>query len=72
MLSIGHSHRRAVLILYLWAALVALGSVSFVIVGTAGVPIVAIAVAAVAGVVLTVWLPRWRPLEALVIAFTST
>ena len=31
MLRIGHGHRRAVLILYLWAAIVALGSVSFVI-----------------------------------------
>ncbi|MEP7334067.1 MAG: MraY family glycosyltransferase, partial [Terracoccus sp.] len=31
MLKIGHTHRRAVLILYLWAAIVALGSVSFVI-----------------------------------------
>ncbi|GAA1177515.1 MraY family glycosyltransferase [Ornithinimicrobium humiphilum] len=29
MLDIGHSHRRAVLLLYLWAALIAVGSVSF-------------------------------------------
>ena len=28
MLRIGHGHRRAVLLLYLWAAIVALGSVS--------------------------------------------
>ena len=29
MLDIGHSHRRAVVLLYLWAALIAAGTVSF-------------------------------------------
>jgi UDP-GlcNAc:undecaprenyl-phosphate GlcNAc-1-phosphate transferase len=64
MLRIGHGHRRAVLILYLWAAIVALGSVSFVI-WDGWRPLVVVGAAAVAGVVLTVWLPRWRPSERL-------
>ena len=60
MLRIGHSHRRAVLIMYLWAAIVALGSVSFVV-WEGWRPLGVLAVAAVLGVVLTVWLPKWRP-----------
>ncbi|WP_076258369.1 MraY family glycosyltransferase [Intrasporangium flavum] len=64
MLRIGHGHRRAVLILYLWAAIVALGSVSFVI-WDGWRPLVVVGAAAVLGVVLTVWLPRWRPVERL-------
>jgi UDP-GlcNAc:undecaprenyl-phosphate GlcNAc-1-phosphate transferase len=64
MLRIGHGHRRAVLILYLWAAIVALGSVSFVI-WDGWRPLAVVGVAAVVGVVLTVWLPRWRPVERL-------
>ena len=64
MLRIGHGHRRAVLILYLWAAIVALGSVSFVI-WDGWRPLAVVGVAAVLGVVLTVWLPRWSPVERL-------
>jgi UDP-GlcNAc:undecaprenyl-phosphate GlcNAc-1-phosphate transferase len=64
MLSIGHTHRRAVLILYLWAAIVALGSVSFVI-WDGWRPLAVVAAAAAVGVVLTVRLPRWRPSERL-------
>ncbi|GAB3080477.1 MraY family glycosyltransferase [Intrasporangium mesophilum] len=64
MLRIGHGHRRAVLILYLWAAIVALGSVSFVI-WDGWRPLVVVSAAAALGVVLTVWLPRWRPSERL-------
>ena len=60
MLRIGHSHRRAVLIMYLWAAIVALGSVSFVV-WEGWRPLGVLAVAVVLGVVLTVWLPKWRP-----------
>ena len=60
MLAIGHGHRRAVLILYLWAAIVALGSVSFVI-WDGWRPLVVVVAASVVGLVLTVWLPRWRP-----------
>jgi len=58
MLKIGHGHRTAVLILYLWAALLSLGTVSFAFIeGWQASAIIAgcIAVAAV----LTVWLPRW-------------
>ena len=46
MLKIGHTHRRAVLLLYLWAALLAMGAVSFAYVD-GWLPIVAIA--AIAG-----------------------
>jgi UDP-GlcNAc:undecaprenyl-phosphate GlcNAc-1-phosphate transferase len=60
MLQIGHGHRRAVLLLWLWAAVAALGSVSFVFldawVASGGV----LGVVLVAGV-LTIWLPRWAP-----------
>jgi UDP-GlcNAc:undecaprenyl-phosphate GlcNAc-1-phosphate transferase len=64
MLRIGHSHRRAVLILYLWAAIVALGSVSFVV-WEGWRPLGVLFLASVIGVVLTVWLPKWRPHERL-------
>jgi UDP-GlcNAc:undecaprenyl-phosphate/decaprenyl-phosphate GlcNAc-1-phosphate transferase len=60
MLKIGHTHRRAVLLLYLWAALLAMGAVSFAYVD-GWLPIVAIAALTGAAIVLTVWLPRWRP-----------
>jgi UDP-GlcNAc:undecaprenyl-phosphate GlcNAc-1-phosphate transferase len=60
MLHIGHTHVRAVLLLYLWAALVALGAVSFAYVD-GWLPFVVIALAAISAVVLTIWLPRWRP-----------
>ncbi|MEO7132236.1 MAG: MraY family glycosyltransferase [Dermatophilaceae bacterium] len=60
MLQIGHGHRRAVLILYLWAAIVAMGSVSFVI-WDGWLPLIAVIAAAIVGVILTVWLPKWRP-----------
>ena len=58
MLQIGHGHRRAVLLLWLWAFVVAMGAVSFVVVppllaGAGGV----VALAFAAG--LTVWLPRY-------------
>ena len=43
MLKIGHTHRRAVLLLYLWAALLAMGAVSFAYVD-GWLPIVVIAV----------------------------
>lgn len=58
MLRIGHTHRRAVLILYLWAAIVALGSVSFVI-WEGWIPLAVVLPAAAVGTVLTVLLPRW-------------
>ena len=64
LLEIGHTHRRAVLLLYLWAALLAMGAVSFAYVD-GWLPIVAIAALTGAAVVLTVWLPRWRPSDRL-------
>ncbi|MFJ6131698.1 MraY family glycosyltransferase [Janibacter terrae] len=58
MLQIGHGHRRAVLLLWLWALVVAMGSVSFVFVppllaAAGGVVMLAVA----AG--LTAWLPKF-------------
>jgi len=60
MLQIGHTHTQAVLLLYLWAALVALGVVSFAFVD-GWLPIVVIMVVALSAAVLTLWLPRWMP-----------
>lgn len=64
MLEIGHTHRRAVLLLYLWSAIVALGAVSFAFV-EGWVAITLIAVIAASALVLTWGLPRWRPRERL-------
>ncbi|HET8601040.1 MAG TPA: MraY family glycosyltransferase [Segeticoccus sp.] len=64
MLQLGHSHRRAVLLLYLWSAIIALGAVSFAFVEVwvaAGV----ILGAAVFAFLLTWGLPRWRPVSRL-------
>ncbi|MGN7246501.1 glycosyltransferase family 4 protein [Janibacter anophelis] len=58
MLKIGHGHRRAVLLLWLWAVVVAMGSVSFVVLPwyvAAGGGVVMLALAAG----LTAWLPRF-------------
>ena len=60
MLQIGHTHVQAVLVLYLWAAVVALGAVSFAFV-EGWLPIVAIVVVALSAMILTLWLPRWMP-----------
>src|SRR5450631_519169 len=64
MLRLGHTHVQAVLLLYLWAAVVALGVVSFAFVG-GWVPIAVIVLVAVAAAVLTLWLPRWMPVRRL-------
>ena len=64
MLQIGHTHVRAVLLLYLWAALVALGAVSFAYVD-GWLPIVVISIVAVSAIVLTIGLPRWKPARRL-------
>lgn len=58
MLQIGHGHRRAVLLLWLWALVVAMGTVSFVFLppitaAAGGVAMLALAAA------LTTWLPRY-------------
>lgn len=59
MLRIGHGHRRAVLLLWLWGGVAALGSVSFVVVPSsawAGIGVVLMLALAAA---LTAWLPRF-------------
>jgi UDP-GlcNAc:undecaprenyl-phosphate GlcNAc-1-phosphate transferase len=58
MLQIGHGHRRAVLLLWLWAAVAAVGSVSFIFFApeVAGGGVLALVLVAA---VLTIWLPRW-------------
>ena len=64
MLRIGHTHVQAVLLLYLWAAVVALGVVSFAFV-SGWVPILVIGLVAMSATVLTLWLPRWMPARRL-------
>ncbi|MEO8830093.1 MraY family glycosyltransferase [Lapillicoccus sp.] len=58
MLEIGHGHRTAVLILYMWGALLALGTVSFAFVEGWRAALV-IGVCLALAVVLTAFLPRW-------------
>jgi len=64
MLRLGHTHVQAVLVLYLWAAVVALGVVSFAFV-SGWVPVVVIGLVAMSATVLTLWLPRWMPARRL-------
>src|SRR5450631_4820402 len=64
MLRLGHTHVQAVLVLYLWAAVVALGVVSFAFV-SGWLPIVIIVLVAASAAVLTLWLPRWMPVRRL-------
>lgn len=64
MLRIGHTHVQAVLLLYLWAAIVALGVVSFAFVD-GWWPIAVIVAVAISAAVLTRWLPRWMPARRL-------
>ncbi len=55
MLMIGHSHRRAVVLLYLWSALIAVGAVSFAFFSPALVGVVMVLVLFVAAML------TWRP-----------
>src|SRR5215216_2395012 len=59
LLSIGHSHRRAVLVMYFWAALLSFGAVALSITGGKAELLVAIAVLLVVGIVV-VLSPRAR------------
>src|SRR3954468_22094062 len=59
LLSIGHSHRRAVLVMYFWAALLSFGAVALSITGGRAELLVAIGVLLVVGVVV-VLSPRAR------------
>src|ERR671926_389888 len=59
LLSIGHSHRRAVLVMYFWAALLSFGAVGLSITGGRAELLIAIAVLLVVGVIV-VLSPRAR------------
>jgi UDP-GlcNAc:undecaprenyl-phosphate GlcNAc-1-phosphate transferase len=59
LLSIGHSHRRAVLVMYFWAALLSFGAVGLSVTGGRAELLVAIGVLLVVGVVV-VLSPRAR------------
>jgi UDP-GlcNAc:undecaprenyl-phosphate/decaprenyl-phosphate GlcNAc-1-phosphate transferase len=59
LLSIGHSHRRAVLVMYFWAALLSFGAVALSITGGTAELLVAIAVLLVVGTVVVLG-PRAR------------
>jgi UDP-GlcNAc:undecaprenyl-phosphate GlcNAc-1-phosphate transferase len=59
LLEIGHSHRRTVLLMYLWAALVAGGTV-VVSLFTGWQSVVGVAVMVVVAIVLTFGLTGWR------------
>jgi UDP-GlcNAc:undecaprenyl-phosphate GlcNAc-1-phosphate transferase len=61
MLRVGHGHRRAVLLLWLWAAVASLGSVSFVFIKDARLAGLMVGLAVVVAAVLTRWLPKWSP-----------
>ncbi|KRE35550.1 UDP-N-acetylmuramyl pentapeptide phosphotransferase [Janibacter sp. Soil728] len=58
MLKIGHGHRRAVMLLWLWGFVMAMGSVSFVVLPPWVAGIGAAVMLAVAAA-LTTWLPRF-------------
>ncbi|WP_019629359.1 glycosyltransferase family 4 protein [Actinomadura atramentaria] len=58
LLELGHSHRRAVLIMYFWVGLVAAGLIALSVTNQQVIVISATAVAAVAGVGLMIALPR--------------
>jgi UDP-GlcNAc:undecaprenyl-phosphate GlcNAc-1-phosphate transferase len=59
LLTIGHSHRRAVLVMYFWAALLSFGAVTLSITGGRSELVIAIGVLLVVGVVV-VLAPRAR------------
>jgi UDP-GlcNAc:undecaprenyl-phosphate GlcNAc-1-phosphate transferase len=59
LLSIGHSHRRAVLVMYFWAALLSFGAVTLSITGGRAELLVAIGVLLVVGIVV-ILSPRAR------------
>lgn len=58
MLRIGHGHRRAVLLLWLWAAVAAFGAIGFVLLDP-WLAALAVAVALVVAISLTRFLPRF-------------
>lgn len=57
MLQFGHGHRRAVLVLWCWAAAVSFGAVGFVFASPRAATLLLVGMCA-AALVLTLWLPR--------------
>ncbi len=59
-LQVGHSHSRAVLIMYFWAALIAFGSVAFSVTNTGRTVVLTLAGLCLVGLVVLLT-PRFRP-----------
>jgi UDP-GlcNAc:undecaprenyl-phosphate/decaprenyl-phosphate GlcNAc-1-phosphate transferase len=59
LLEIGHTHRRAVLLLYFWSALLAFGGVAFSVAPGPGAVVVVLSALAVVGLVISA-VPRFR------------
>ncbi|MER5637690.1 MraY family glycosyltransferase [Kitasatospora sp. NPDC002227] len=60
LLEVGHSHSRAVLIMYFWAALIAFGTVAVSITNTARAVVLAFVGLCLVGIVVLL-MPRFRP-----------
>ncbi|PBC77782.1 UDP-GlcNAc:undecaprenyl-phosphate GlcNAc-1-phosphate transferase [Streptomyces sp. TLI_235] len=60
LLLVGHSHSRAVLIMYFWAALIAFGTVAFSVANTGRTVVLAFAGLCLVGLVVLL-MPRFRP-----------
>ncbi|MEU8921337.1 MraY family glycosyltransferase [Kitasatospora sp. NPDC048545] len=60
LLQVGHSHSRAVLIMYFWAALIAFGSVAFSVTNTGRAVVLTLAGLCLLGLVVLLT-PRFRP-----------
>ncbi|MEV4613336.1 MraY family glycosyltransferase [Kitasatospora sp. NPDC049258] len=60
LLEVGHSHSRAVLIMYFWAALIAFGTVAFSVTNTGRTVVLALAGLCLVGLVVLL-MPRFRP-----------
>jgi len=60
LLEVGHSHSRAVLIMYFWAALIAFGTVAFSVPGTGRALTLSFAALCLVGIVVLL-MPRFRP-----------
>lgn len=60
LLEIGHSHSRAVLIMYFWSALIAFGTVAFSVQSTSLVMVLAVVLLSAVGLVVLL-LPRFTP-----------
>ena len=61
LLQIGHSHRRVVLLIYLWVSIVAFGAASTIFVDPRYIGVVMLAAILVAGIVTLIPLARRRP-----------